>query len=45
MAVVYQSTVMQLVDGLTEEQMNNIVEQAKGIVALVECDGTEQYTD
>ena len=34
----YRSTVFQLVDNLTEEQMNEIVDKAKSIVALVECE-------
>ena len=34
----YRSSVYQLVDNLTEEQMNSVVEKAKQIVALVECE-------
>ena len=34
----YRSTVYRLVDDLTEEQMNAIVERAKDIVKLVECE-------
>lgn len=46
MAQIYRSSVVQLVDNITEEQMENIVSQAKGIVELVECeDGIEQHTE
>lgn len=34
----YRSSVFQLVDNLTEEQMTSVVEKAKQIVALVECE-------
>jgi len=34
----YRSTVYQLVDNLTEEQMNGVVTKAKEIVKLVECE-------
>ena len=34
----YRSSVFQLVDNLTEEQMQSVVDKAKQIVALVECE-------
>lgn len=37
-AMAYRSTVYQLVDGLTEEQMDAVICKAREIIALVECE-------
>lgn len=33
-----RSTVFQLVDNLTEEQMNDILSKAHGILSMLECE-------
>lgn len=41
LAMSYRSTVYQLVDSITEEQMNEIINKAKSLIAIVECEETD----
>lgn len=45
MIALYRSSVMSLVDGLTDEQVDTIISKAKELISFVEGGGTDADTE